>query len=64
MDYSESIIYIRTFTKRCEDQVTRKNLDKALEEAEHIVAEAIQLRSTIMKMKEYAWEHWLDYLHG
>lgn len=54
MDYSESIIYIRTFTNRCEDQVSRKNLDKALEEAEHIVAEAIQLRSTLMKMKEYA----------
>jgi hypothetical protein len=54
MDYSESLIYIRTFTIRCEDQLNRRNIDKALEEAEHIVAEAIQLRATIMKMKEYA----------
>lgn len=54
MDYSESIIYIRTFTNRCEEQINKKNLDRALEEAEHIVAEAIQLRSTILKMKEYA----------
>lgn len=54
MDYSESIIYIRTFTNRCEEQITKKNLDRALEEAEHIVAEAIQLRSTILKMQEYA----------
>jgi hypothetical protein len=54
MDYSESIIYIRTFTNRCEDQINKKQLDRALEDAEHIVAEAIQLRSTIMKMKEYA----------
>jgi hypothetical protein len=27
-----------------------------LEEAEHIVAEAIQLRSTLLRMKELAWE--------
>jgi hypothetical protein len=54
MDYSESVIYIRTFTNRCEEQITKKNLDRALEEAEHIVAEAIQLRSTILKMQEYA----------
>jgi hypothetical protein len=54
MDYSESIIYVRTFTNRCEEQITRHNFDKALEEAEHIVAEAIQLRATIMKMKEVA----------
>jgi hypothetical protein len=54
MDYSESIIYIRTFTNRCDDQLNKRNLDRALEEAEHIVAEAIQLRSTILKMKEYA----------
>lgn len=54
MDYSESIIYIRTFTRRCEEAITKKDLDKALQDAEHIVAEAIQLRSTIMKMKEYA----------
>lgn len=54
MDYSESIIYIRTFTNRCEEQINKKNMDRALEDAEHIVAEAIQLRSTLMKMKEYA----------
>jgi hypothetical protein len=54
MDYSESIIYIRTFTNRCENEVNAKRLDRALEEAEHIVAEAIQLRSTIMHMKELA----------
>lgn len=54
MDYSESITYIRTFTKRCEDQLNKRDLDKALEESEHIVAEAIQLRATIMKMREYA----------
>jgi ribosomal protein S20 len=54
MDYSESIIYIRTFTRRCEEAITKKDLDKALQDAEHVVAEAIQLRSTIMKMKEYA----------
>ena len=54
MDYSESITYMRTFTRRCEDELNKSNLDKALEEAEHIVAEAIQLRATIMKMKEYA----------
>jgi len=54
MDYSESIIYIRAFTNRCEDQVNEKKLDKALEEAEHIVAEAIQLRSTLIMMKELA----------
>lgn len=54
MDYSESVIYIRTFTNRCEAQVSKRDLDKALEEAEHIVAEAIQLRATIMKMKEFA----------
>lgn len=54
MDYSESVIYIRTFTNRCEEAINKKNLDKALEEAEHVVAEAIQLRATIMKMKEYA----------
>lgn len=54
MDYSESLTYIRTFTRRCEDQLNNRKLDKALEEAEHVVAEAIQLRATIMKMKEYA----------
>lgn len=54
MDYSESIIYIRTFTNRCENQLNKRNYDKALEEAEHIVAEAIQLRATLMKMKELA----------
>jgi hypothetical protein len=54
MDYSESVIYIRTFTNRCEDAINAKKLDKALEEAEHIVAEAIQLRSTLMRMKELA----------
>jgi hypothetical protein len=54
MDYSESIIYIRTFTNRCEDEVNSKRLDKALEQAEHIVAEAIQLRSTLLRMKELA----------
>lgn len=54
MDYSESIIYIRTFTTRCENEINAKKIDKALEEAEHIVAEAIQLRSTLIKMKELA----------
>ena len=54
MDYSESIIYIRTFTNRCEDEINRKQLDRALADAEHIVAEAIQLRSTLIKMKELA----------
>ena len=54
MDYSESIIYIRTFTNRCENEINRKQLDKALADAEHIVAEAIQLRSTLIKMKELA----------
>jgi hypothetical protein len=54
MDYSESITYLRTFTKRCEDQLAKRDFDKALAEAEHVVAEAIQLRATIMKMKEYA----------
>ena len=54
MDYSESIIYIRTFTNRCENSINSKKMDEALAEAEHIVAEAIQLRSTIMKMKELA----------
>jgi hypothetical protein len=54
MDYSESIIYIRTFTNRCEDAINSKKLDKALADAEHIVAEAIQLRSTLVKMKELA----------
>ena len=54
MDYSESIIYIRTFTNRCEDSINSKKLDKALADAEHIVAEAIQLRSTLIKMKELA----------
>ena len=52
MDYSESIIYLRTFTNRCENKLLARDLDKALEEAEHIVAEAIQLRSTLVKMKE------------
>jgi hypothetical protein len=54
MDYSESIIYIRTFTSRCENEINRKQLDRALADAEHIVAEAIQLRSTLIKMKELA----------
>jgi hypothetical protein len=54
MDYSESVIYIRTFVNRCEDQITRHNFEQALEEAEHIVAEANQLRATILKMKELA----------
>jgi hypothetical protein len=54
MDYSESIIYIRTFTTRCENEINRKQLDKALADAEHIVAEAIQLRSTLIKMQELA----------
>jgi hypothetical protein len=54
MDYSESIIYIRTFTNRCENQLNKRAHDKALEEAEHIVAEAIQLRSTLLRMKELA----------
>lgn len=54
MDYSESILYIRTFTRRCEENLSKRSIDRALEEAEHIVAEAIQLRSTIMKMKELA----------
>lgn len=54
MDYSESLIYIRTFTNRCEEQLNKRNHDKALAEAEHIVAEAIQLRATLMKMKELA----------
>ena len=52
MDYSESVIYIRAFTNRCEAQISKHDLDKALEEAEHIVAEAIQLRSTLIRMKE------------
>jgi hypothetical protein len=54
MDYSESIIYIRTFTTRCENEINAKQLDRALADAEHIVAEAIQLRSTLIKMKELA----------
>ena len=54
MDYSESIIYIRTFTNRCEEQLNKRNMDKALEEAEHIIAEAIQLKTTLLKMKELA----------
>jgi hypothetical protein len=54
MDYSESIIYIRTFNNRCEAQLNKRDFDKALEEAEHIVAEAIQLRSTLLRMKELA----------
>ena len=54
MDYSESIIYIRTFTNRCEEAINAKKMDKAMEEAEHVVAEAIQLRATLMKMKELA----------
>ncbi len=54
MDYSESIIYIRNFTTRCENALLKRNHDKALEEAEHIVAEAIQLRATLTKMKELA----------
>jgi predicted transcriptional regulator len=52
MDYSESIIYLRTFVNRCETQLSKRDIDKALAEAEHIVAEAIQLRSTIMHAKE------------
>ena len=52
MDYSESIIYLRTFVNRCETQLNKREFDKALAEAEHIVAEAIQLRSTIMHAKE------------
>ena len=54
MDYSESIIYIRTFTNRCEEQLNKRNMDKAIAEAEHIVAEAIQLKTTLLKMKELA----------
>lgn len=54
MDYSESIIYIRIFTNLCENQLNKRDFDNALREAEHIVAEAIQLRSTLMKMKELA----------
>lgn len=54
MDYSESIIYIRTFTNRCEDQINKRNIDKALEDAEHIIAEALQLKTTLLKMKEFA----------
>lgn len=56
MDYSESITYIRRFTNRCENEMNAKRFDKALEEAEHIVAEAIQLRATIMRMQELACE--------
>lgn len=54
MDYSESLIYIRTFTNRCETQLSKRSYDKALQEAEHVVAEAIQLRSILTKMKELA----------
>lgn len=54
MDYSESLIYIRTFTNRCETQLNKRNFDKAIEEAEHIVAESIQLKTTLLKMKELA----------
>lgn len=54
MDYSESIIYIRTFTNRCENQLLKRNYDKALEESEHIIAEAMQLKTTLLKMKELA----------
>jgi len=54
MDYSESIIYLRIFVNLCENQLNKRDLDKALVEAEHIVAEAIQLRSTIMHAKEAA----------
>jgi hypothetical protein len=52
MDYSESVIYLRTFINRCENQLNKRDLDRALVEAEHIVAEAIQLRSTISRAKE------------
>lgn len=52
MDYSESIIYLRTFTNRCENALLKKDVQLALDEAEHIVAEAMQLRSTLVKMKE------------
>lgn len=54
MDYSESLIYIRTFTNRCETQLNKRDFDKALVEAEHIIAEAIQLKTTLLKMKELA----------
>lgn len=54
MDYSESLIYIRAFTTRCEDQLNKHNFDKALVEAEHVIAEALQLKTTILKMKELA----------
>lgn len=54
MDYSESVIYIRTFTNRCEALLSKRNFDAAIAEADHIVAEAIQLRATLGKMKELA----------
>ena len=56
MDYSESIIYLRTFINRCEGRLLARDIDKALEEAEHIVSEALWLRSTLVKMKELSCE--------
>lgn len=52
MDYSESIIYLRTFITRCENALLKRDLDLASKEAEHVMAEARQLVSTLEKMKE------------
>ena len=56
MDYSESIIYLRTFITRCENALLKRDIDRSIAEAEHIVAEAIQLRSTLALMKEASCE--------
>lgn len=50
MDYSESLIWIRAFTRSTEELLNKSNLQEALEKAEHISAEAKQLEETIQLM--------------
>ena len=57
MDYSESLIYLRIFLTRCEDAMLKRNPSRAVTEAEHVVAEAIQLHSTLVKVAEASCEN-------
>lgn len=54
MDYSESIIYLRAFINRCENALNKHDIERAAQEAEHVMAEARQLVFTLEKMKEAA----------
>lgn len=47
MDYSESIIYLRTYVNKAHELLNRRQYKKARDVASEIVAEANQLVKTI-----------------